>query len=723
MLLHGAVPFIASPTLGQAVWTTGFGLSFAESFPPAIFATDFGAPEPAAIAFGLSGAYTAGLFIAAGLHPSDAYAAMNAFWLALAFVGAWRLSTLLGLAPTPSLLAALVWISQPVIWAHSGYSMLSLGFALLPAYLLVAFALMRGPSGSCVRSGAIAVAYFLACVIAAFMDGYSFMMFAVSASILWLSTFSAGRKNWQYHIFFAGPVHTFALVCAYVLYTAYVGRSGFEPNGLDFFRGWGADVSFFVQPSAGQLWIWDQLGLSVARTHQQFFGDASVWQTTFIVPLALTGIAGLLFARTRPWFAAAMSICVLVGLYMSLGPSLKFWSMKPEEVSGLGGLMPAEYAGVATGSGWFSENIPGLNNMRASYRWVALGVLGLWGLTVMLMLHLQRRHRIGILLIVATALVISNLPSPLDRWQYYKNNRAMFMQIDADMVADMKAGLVPNELVAFVPWYNDFLANYIAPASGIRTYNIGGDKNLSVARLHWPPTMSQFPMARIDPAFANRSVLLLARAEADVIVVPFVDMLRGAHKWPLPAPFADDIEQVLDDLRSIDFVSVEARRLYAVVRLAPAYRADVGTPALERMINDALCIQPLCLAGERFNPFVPHQIGQVEDGALVSDGRQGFLHFGPYASFERGGYRLTVEGRVDVPAGAWVDVVSDRGQRQHARFELSDGEGGVPLLREQVTLEEDVPDLEIRVWVSSDTVMRLSAYELRKLDGPTANGG
>src|SRR3546814_3043838 len=61
LLLYGAVPFLMLPTLGQAVWTMGFAESFANGHLLDFYAHDFGIPKPAAMAFGLAGAWPASL--------------------------------------------------------------------------------------------------------------------------------------------------------------------------------------------------------------------------------------------------------------------------------------------------------------------------------------------------------------------------------------------------------------------------------------------------------------------------------------------------------------------------------------------------------------------------------------------------------------------------------------------------------------------------------------
>ena len=57
LFLQGTILFLMISTLGQAVWTMGYATSFTHDSFFTIYAQDFGIPKPAAIAFGLAGAW------------------------------------------------------------------------------------------------------------------------------------------------------------------------------------------------------------------------------------------------------------------------------------------------------------------------------------------------------------------------------------------------------------------------------------------------------------------------------------------------------------------------------------------------------------------------------------------------------------------------------------------------------------------------------------------
>jgi hypothetical protein len=63
---------------------------------------------------------------------------------------------------------------------------------------------------------------------------------------------------------------------------------------------------------------------------------------------------------------------------------------------------------------------------------------------------------------------------------------------------------------------------------------------------------------------------------------------------------------------------------------------------------------------------------------------------------------------------AWVDIVSNKGGLIHARFELinisSTAEG--VLLEKNINIEQDVADLEVRVYVGQMDNLRLDSYSL-----------
>ncbi|MHA7882543.1 hypothetical protein [Nitratireductor rhodophyticola] len=715
LLLHGAVPFWGTPTLGQAVWTTGFSHSFVNhGLLP--YAYDFGAPAPASIAFGLAGAYPAALLIALGMHPADAYATMVALWLTVAFVSAWWLGIRAGAGSVKSTLAALAWVTMPVIWAHSGYSMLSTGIALLPFYSLAACMLFLDDVQGSGKIGR-ALLYLSSCLISVFMDGYSFMMFAMGSSIVAAYSFVMNHSTRRRLLTYSLPVHIAGFSLAYVLFALYIGKPSFGAAPLDFFRGWGADVTFFLFPTQGIHWMWDTLGLSVPRSHRELFGDSSVWKTTYLAPLLIAGLLGWLFTFSKSRIASAALIIAVAGLYLSLGPSLKFNSLVPQEIIETGvnmQHMPAELAIAPTGSALLSEHLPGFKNMRASYRWVALAAFGLWFL---LLLWLSKAETLGArsaAAILCLAVIGSNLPHPQRYLEIPASNRAQFKAIDTMLVDDMREALQPGEQIAFLPYRNDFLVNYLAPSVPIRTYNIGGDKNLAMARENWPKTMRQFKMNKVDPAFADRLLWLLAQGEADAVVLPYIDMLWAAHAWPGGKIHQKQVQPAIDRLSATGLVDIDTREYYAVVRLNATARV-LGQTALQAKLRQTLCLPGFCVRQAASSNAIHSRVGRLSANTLKSDGRRGFLVFGPYEPVESGTYLLVVWGRAPVPAGAWVDIVSSRGSTVHAKFSVprTASRPDNILLEEKVVFDEAVDDLEVRIFAEEGSRIAITGYELR----------
>jgi hypothetical protein len=727
IVVYGAFPFIGIPTLGQAIGTTsGFALSLVNQGWLSVYANNFGYPFPAARPFGLLGVLVDSFFLRIGMHPADAYAAMAVVFIVLAYWGAYALSRSMEVNRINAALLATAWVTAPVVWAHSSYSMLSLGLGLLPLYFLSAITLFTRKLEKQSAKIRVAGMYFAACLVAVFMDGYSFMMFAVGSSLLafWLLVrFSVLHRQL---LFYSLPVHFAAFGFAYILYATYVGKSQFEPAPLDFFRSWGADITFYVLPSHGIHWLWDTLGLSIPRSSKEFFGDDSVWITTFSLPLIIVGFIGWWRSRKNNALATGLLIIAIVGFYMSLGPFLKINATRPPEMIVAGEFtqaMPAELTIGPTGSGWISEKLPGFKSMRAAYRWSALGIFGLWGLTVLLLGRSKGPVSCWGTAVVLL-LIVSNLPHMGRKWQLDRSYRSQFIQVDKDLMVDIDQIVGEGELVAFLPYRNDLLVNYLASRAGFRTYNIGGDKNLLEAKKHWPYTMQRFRMDLIDVDFVDRILMLLARKEANVVVLsyvafrPSIDVLGGAYEWPASAHYINDLQPVIQELSRTGFVDIETTNNFAAVRIKQEFSSLLTTGQMEQHLVSQGFMEVGSLSVDNFLPDrIMHQVGYIEKGKLYSNGRSGFLLFGPYHPMYAGDYRLIVRGEVSEGGSAWVDVVSGRGAVSHGKFTLPVANGGnsTLLLDNFLTLDQPAEDIEVRIHVEAEDRLYIDSYELRRV--------
>ena len=538
-LVNSALPGFGVPTLGQALWTAAFGISQAHDGVFSLYAHNFGVPTPMPAVFGLTGARPVGWLVGLGLQAVDAYAAVLALWLALAYTGAWATARRLGGTALVAALAATAWCTLPLVWNHAGYSMLALGFAFLPLYAGTVLALLSSPTQLARR----ALLFVATAWLAVFSDGYTFVMLAIAALVLWLIALATTPTDRRHLLLRVLPVLLAGLGSAFVAYTRYVGRSDFVPSELSVFRGWGVDVAFLLQPTHGTLWLTDVLHLGAVRTPVEQFGDESVWATTFALPLLAAGAwSAWQLRRQRRSLVPALILLTLFGLWMALGPSLKVGAIRPLDMRA----HPQPFIDTVpplwpTGNAWLSEQLPGFRNMRASYRWLGLADLGLW---LLLVTYAGRPRALPQALVLAL-LILTNLPHPGGKLRVAAHFRDEFQAIDHELLADLRSQLQPHERVLFLPHGNDFLVNYAAAQLDIQALNAGGDKNKAMAAAGWPELVRRLPEWQLSVADVPVVAEILHQRLVDVVVIAHVNLLWAAHDWPCGEPNVHECPDVL----------------------------------------------------------------------------------------------------------------------------------------------------------------------------------
>jgi len=110
---------------------------------------------------------------------------------------------------------------------------------------------------------------------------------------------------------------------------------------------------------------------------------------------------------------------------------------------------------------------------------------------------------------------------------------------------------------------------------------------------------------------------------------------------------------------------------------------------------------------------LPSQVGNIEDKSISSKSKSGFLVYGPYVPLKAGRYHLSVVGHVTQLVGAYVDVVSDKGAKIHAKFDLSKSKNNFLIDEAEVNIPSNISDLEVRVWVSEGDEIELYGYSLK----------
>jgi hypothetical protein len=107
------------------------------------------------------------------------------------------------------------------------------------------------------------------------------------------------------------------------------------------------------------------------------------------------------------------------------------------------------------------------------------------------------------------------------------------------------------------------------------------------------------------------------------------------------------------------------------------------------------------------------QVGCVSKDSITSTGKSGFLLFGPYIPMDAGQYRFILKGKGPSVNNAWADIVSKKGKITHYKFNLNrTSENSDTLVDETVTLDDDIDDIEVRVYVDKKDDILIKSYKL-----------
>ncbi|AEC21722.1 hypothetical protein PT7_3182 [Pusillimonas sp. T7-7] len=142
------------------------------------------------------------------------------------------------------------------------------------------------------------------------------------------------------------------------------------------------------------------------------------------------------------------------------------------------------------------------------------------------------------------------------------------------------------------------------------------------------------------------------------------------------------------------------------------YSLWVG-PRVWQVPSNAGCYESSLVYGGKSFANLPAAVGVLQKNTKKTDGKAGFLVFGPYASLGAGDYELNLYGFSDFVGSAYLDVVSNKGRMVHGRFVVGKDVNGELLHKAAVHLPANVADIEVRVWVGEHDSLELVGYSLK----------
>lgn len=422
--------------------------------------------------------------------------------------------------------AVLSYFLGPNLLQLNGFAHTFDGFILLPAYVWGALRVLdlteRG------RWVLASVAGVLLALVIAFMDGYSYFGAAVVTGFLAVAlavrTWHRGHRGRG--VAQAG-LWLGSLALAAAAYASYVPSTTLETHPpLDFPARHGVDVTSLLVPSS-RYWYPELLGFTPPVMDTWGWADAppTHYLGYLTVAFAVVAVVATLRGRwTVRWEVVGVALGAVATLVLALGPVLKVGQTEP-------GL---DAALLTLPTSLLYEHVPGFTSLRVSNRWMvtarlccvllaALGLTAAWR-------RLRPRHALaGAAVVAAAALtLVEVLPAPARILDERERSMALVQRLEGGIVAEADRLLRDDELVLMLPSSNDFLADFLVPVVGARSYNVGIDKNHAFSAAAWPDAVRAAVAAyREDGPSALDEVCAVLREDADAVVLPTIDTRNG----------------------------------------------------------------------------------------------------------------------------------------------------------------------------------------------------
>ena len=241
-------------------------------------------------------------------------------------------------------------------------------------------------------------------------------------------------------------------------------------------------------------------------------------------------------------------------------------------------------------------------------------------------------------------------------------------------------------------WHSAILANYSRPSS-----------IPEIIRNNWPAGTC----VALDPAEGNNH--RLERMSLYKFHLHSYQIRRmHIYEWAANCngPFITSDFQAQNRLSDV----ILAHDIGAGLLLVSRNNVNIGKPVVGVYPKGHVCVAfEGCISKTAQELNQMSQVGMLNGKKLSSDGRSGFLFFGPYVDLPRGRYKITLDSDLLRPEGGVIDVVAGPSASvKLAHFNLVDFDGS----GFEFDLHDNATQVEVRVFVTEKTKVSFRGYQL-----------